>query len=51
METLKLNIDASITQEVITAAYFIQDCNGLLVRAGGKSISKTTVPDAELIAV
>ena len=48
MGVLKLNFDASIKDNTTTIAYMIRDCSRSFVQAGGKKISHSIVPNAEL---
>lgn len=50
MEVLKLNFDASITNDA-AAAFLIWDYYGHLLRGGRKKLPPCSVPNAELSAI
>lgn len=51
MEVFKLNFDASISNIGISIAYIIRDSHGVLIHAGGKLISQTSIPSVELTVI
>lgn len=51
MGILKLNFDASFSTNGTYITYIIRNSEGVLIRAGGKMISQTSIPNAKLIAV